>query len=187
MDESGYADIEIVVERVAQLFNSLDPAPFKERDLDQDAEDFIVGWARELPHRAALRLVVQLPATEAATPAAARLPAAVAHYFDDRAAASDRALKELFRSGWRYLLIGLAVLAASLAASQLVAAAAPASTLAHVVSESLLILGWVANWKPLETFLYDWIPIRRRRDLYRRLAAAPLVVVSAPQAPSGPA
>ena len=29
-----------------QLFNSMDPSPFLEKDLDDDAEDFIVGWAR---------------------------------------------------------------------------------------------------------------------------------------------
>ena len=36
-------------EEVAQLFNTLDPFPFKERDLDSDVEEYIVGWARELP------------------------------------------------------------------------------------------------------------------------------------------
>jgi len=42
----------------------------------------------------------------------------------------------------------------------------------RLVEESFLILGWVANWRPLEIFLYDWLPPARRRDLYRRLAAA---------------
>jgi hypothetical protein len=42
----------------------------------------------------------------------------------------------------------------------------------QVVEESLLIFGWVANWRPIEIFLYEWWPIVRRRNLYRRLAAA---------------
>jgi len=42
----------------------------------------------------------------------------------------------------------------------------------RLVEESFLILGWVANWRPLEIFLYDWLPLARKRDLYRRLAAA---------------
>jgi hypothetical protein len=42
----------------------------------------------------------------------------------------------------------------------------------RLVEESFLILGWVANWRPLEIFLYDWWPIARRRDLYRRLSKA---------------
>jgi hypothetical protein len=43
---------------------------------------------------------------------------------------------------------------------------------AQVVEESLLIFGWVANWRPIEIFLYEWWPIVRRRNLYQRLSAA---------------
>ena len=49
-----------------------------------------------------------------------------------------------------------------------------------VALSGLLILGWVANWKPLETFLYDWWPIRRRLRLYRRLQKAPVEFAQAP-------
>ncbi len=41
--------IELRVENTAQLFHTLDPFPFRERDLDREAEEFIVGWAQELP------------------------------------------------------------------------------------------------------------------------------------------
>jgi hypothetical protein len=47
------------------------------------------------------------------------------------------------------------------------------------MEQSLLILGWVANWRPLEIFLYDWWPIRRRVILLRRLAAMPVEVRAA--------
>lgn len=33
--------IELRLRELAQLFNSLDPSPFIERDLDSDAEEFI--------------------------------------------------------------------------------------------------------------------------------------------------
>jgi hypothetical protein len=42
--------------------------------------------------------------------------------------------------------------------------------------ESLLILGWVANWRPMEIFLYEWWPIRRKMMLYRRLAGMTVIV-----------
>jgi len=31
------------------LFNAIDPSPFRDKDLDPKAEEFIVGWAKELP------------------------------------------------------------------------------------------------------------------------------------------
>jgi hypothetical protein len=40
----------------------------------------------------------------------------------------------------------------------------------------LIILGWVANWRPIEIFLYDWWPLAQRRRLYLRLASAPVEV-----------
>ena len=40
--------IERRVDNIAQLFHTLDPFPFRERDLDKEAEEFIVGRAREL-------------------------------------------------------------------------------------------------------------------------------------------
>ncbi len=41
-----------------------------------------------------------------------------------------------------------------------------------VIRESLILFGWVASWKPIEMFLYGWLPLVRRRALVRRLAAA---------------
>src|SRR5262249_57862421 len=56
----GTEVIEVHVSELSQIFNSLDPAPFHEKDLDLDAEEFIVGWAKELPRDKALALRVHL-------------------------------------------------------------------------------------------------------------------------------
>ena len=37
--------IEVRVAELRQLFNAIDPSPFRERDLDPNAEQFIVDWA----------------------------------------------------------------------------------------------------------------------------------------------
>lgn len=172
-DDAGHvATIELRLSELAQLFNSLDPSPFHDRDLDDDAEAYIIGWARELAADAQLRLVVHLPAPEAAKARERGLERALANYFGLRAEASDRDLRELFRIGRRNLSIGLPVLAACLLASSLTRSLGGTGPFARALEESFVIFGWVANWKPIETFLYDWWPIKRQRDLYRRLAAA---------------
>ena len=172
----AHYEIAIRVRTIMQLFNSLDPSPFRERDLDPHTEEFVVGWARELPHRAPFRIVVELPSEEAAKPEAAGIGEAFANYFRLRATASERDLRELFRVGWRSLAIGLVVLVVCLVGSQVVAKMAGNAVMARVLEESLIIVGWVANWRPLEIYLYDWWPIRRRILLYRRIAAAPVQV-----------
>ena len=42
---------------------------------------------------------------------------------------------------------------------------------ASLVKESLIIGGWVALWRPMEIFLYDWWPIDAQARLYDRLGA----------------
>jgi hypothetical protein len=111
--------IEIRISEIAQLFNSLDPFPFRERDLDVAAEEFIVSWARELPTDQPIRIVVHLPRSQALTSEAHELGPAITGYFSQRAQATALDLRELFRVGRRALVIGLAVLTQSLPAKRL--------------------------------------------------------------------
>ena len=164
--------IEVRIAEISQLFQSLDPFPFRDKDLDKEAEEFIVSWARELPADQPLKIIVHLPEAQASTPEARELGAALTRYFGYRARVISLDLKELFRVGRRALVIGVTVLSFSVIAGQTIAASVSPHPIGRVVEESLLIFGWVANWRPIEIFLYDWWPIVRRRNLYLRLAAA---------------
>lgn len=168
--------IELKVDEARQLFESLDPFPFRERDLDKNAEDYIVGWARELPRDASIKIVVHLPEAQIHDKLTAELGEAVSHFFAYRAVNVGLELKELFRIGRFSLAVGASVLALSILAAQQVPNFVASPSLERVIAESLIILGWVANWRPLEIFLYDWWPIMRRRNLYRRLAKARLEI-----------
>jgi hypothetical protein len=169
-------EIAIRVRSIAQLFNSFDPSPFNEKDLDPGAHEHIVEWARELPHDARFSIVVHLPPEEAEKPECAEIGPAFAHYFSEAAQSARRQQRELFRIGRVSLAIGTSALVLCLGASQLLAPLIPNATAARVVEESLILVGWVANWRPLEIYLYDWWPIRRRIRLYERIAGAQVVV-----------
>lgn len=164
--------IEVRVENVSQLFDTLDPFPFPERDLDSDAEEYIVGWARELPRDQPIKLIVHVASGKGSEQELELVAGALNRYFEYRAGIISRDLNELFRVGRTALLIGLSVLALCLAGAQFISRQMGETQFGRFIQESLIILGWVANWKPIETFLYDWWPLVRRRNLYRRLARA---------------
>ncbi len=164
--------IEVRVESISQLFDTLDPFPFPQRDLDKEAEEYIVGWARELPRAQKLTIRIHLPHEETHSKDAIALPIAFDRYFTYRAEMLGRDLNELFRIGRRALLVGVTALTVCLMLSQFLIGMFGENTLVQIVAESLIIVGWVANWKPIEIFLYDWWPISRRCSLYRRLAVA---------------
>jgi hypothetical protein len=167
--------IPLRLSHLAQLHHTLDPSPFREGDLDAQAEAYIVESAQELPRNAPIRIELHLPAAELTTPAAAQSAEGIARYFEGRARAETLALRALFRDGRAALALGLAVLAACLSAAVLVGGGE--GSLGRILQESLVIVGWVALWRPAEIFLYDWLPIVRRRGLFRRLAAADVRMV----------
>jgi len=171
---SNCAVIQIHVVELKQLFNSIDPSPFHQRDLDPSAEEFLVGWAQEEPADAQLALVVYLDRPAGLQEEPAILRDAVREFFGQRAAAARRRLHHLFKRGRTSLVIGVTFLAASLLLGNLVARVLGERSVGEIVRESLLIGGWVAMWRPMELFLYDWWPIRAEARLGDRLSAMPV-------------
>lgn len=167
--------IEVRVTDLRQLFNSIDPSPFRERDLDSKVEEFILEWSREVPRDVPLALRVRVDRTaDSAEEEAAVLRTAVHQYFAGRSESSRRRLSRLFHTGRISLVIGMAALTGFTIAAEFIPRWTGTGGLGSVVHESLLIGGWVAMWRPLEVFLYDWWPIRSERLLFDRLAAMPV-------------
>lgn len=160
--------IELKLRELPQLFNSLDPSPFIDRDLDTDAEEFILACAHEAPSSGPFELVIHLgtapdPARAAATEDAVR------HYFAARADLTRRRFRLLLRRGQLFLLVGLAFLALCLVLGN-VATKALSAPVSDIVHEGFTIVGWVAMWRPLEIFLYEWWPMRDELRRLQRLA-----------------
>jgi hypothetical protein len=161
--------IELRLIELNQLFNSMDPSPFYEKDLDADAEDFIIGWADDLPHDPPIEIIVYTERDPGVPDCERVVQEAVQHFFAQKAVHERREFSRLMRRGRMSLFIGLAFLTLCILISRLFDASEPAT---FIVRESLIIVGWVAMWRPLEIFLYDWWPIRRQVRLFRRLSAA---------------
>ncbi len=173
--EGGDTLLEIRLQSVRQLFHTLDPAPFNEKDLDEIAAAYLLEACEEAGGRRPLRLVVYLPDCEARTQAARTLETAINNYFAYRERQLRRELLKLLRYGAASLAIGLLFLMSCIALRR----ALFANSLVvdpSIVDEGLLILGWVAMWRPIEILLYEWWPLARRRAVLRRLAVIPVEV-----------
>jgi hypothetical protein len=169
--------IEINLSRLPQLFNSLDPSPFRERDLDPDAEDYIVGSAEEASRQHPLALVIHLPADQLPAQGLPGVREAIHNYFAYRRDQESRRLRLLFRDGRIALLIGLGFLFCCTLLRKLAVSFGNDSA-SDIFGEGMLIIGWVAMWRPLEIFLYEWVPIRRRCRILAKLAEMPVIVQS---------
>jgi hypothetical protein len=160
----GGGRIDVRVGEIRQLFNSMDPSPFGERDLDPKAEAYIVDSARELGSKMPLHLTISVVGSACAVEDLAALPQAVCEYFAQRSASTRAGLRRLLRIGGWSLLIGVSFVAASTLIGKWVG-------VGSVLHESFIIGAWVALWRPLEILLYDWWPILADARLFDRLAA----------------
>src|SRR6185436_8787459 len=145
------------------------------KDLDHDAEEFIVSWAQEYHQREAVDLVVHLEKVPEGRDPTRLVTDAVHNYFAYRTRLNELEFKRLMKQGRTSLLVGVCFLLACLGTIQVFALRQP-GTFLNSLSEGLTIAGWVAMWKPMEIYLYDWWPLRRRGQIFDKLSRMPIEV-----------
>jgi len=165
--------LEIRLKHLSQLFNSLDPSPFIEKDLDPNAEQFILDWAVE-PARGSpeftLSLLLEMHDPRSDPPAG--VAAAVQNFFLAQARTERARLRQLIRDGQISLMIGVSFITACTTLASLLSEARAEDRFVQALAESLIVAGWVGMWRPIQIGLYDWWPIRRRISVLDRLGRA---------------
>jgi len=166
--------IELNLKDINQLFNTMDPSPFHQKDLDHDAEEFILSWAEEFHYREPVSLIVHMQKLPEGQDASHIVQDALHNYFAYRRQLNRMEFKHLLKQGRVSLFVGLSFLAACFLAIELLA---PQKHLfPSFLREGLTIAGWVAMWRPLQIYLYDWWPLRRRGLIFEKLSQMPVEV-----------
>ena len=153
----------------------MDPSPFREKDLDRDAEEFIINWAQEYSPDDPVTLTIHLEHWPAEDPTTL-MTEAVHNFFAYRAKLNRLEFHRLMQQGRTSLFIGLVFLAGCLLVGRVLLGSLT-STWVGFVRESLTIAGWVAMWRPMTIYLHDWWPVRRRGRIYNKLSLMPVEVV----------
>ena len=170
--------ISLRLREIGQLFNSMDPTPFRHRDLDPNAEEFIESWAQEFPAGSRYLLVIHLE-KKPAEGDPALLADAIHNFYGDKAQLAERELRRLLRLGRTSLLVGLAFLTLCSLGAKAASGLGDGPRM-EILREGLIIAGWVAMWRPIQVFLYDWWPIVRRRRMLQNLSRAQVRVAEGP-------
>lgn len=171
--------LELRVRELPQLFNSLDPTPFLNKDLDHACDAFIENWALSLPHDSHLHLAIHLEQlTSSAGEAGELVSEAIHNFYRYKTGLLRGELRQLLRLGRYSLGIGLAFVALCLLLAEAIATLVPGPG-AKIAKESLTIIGWVAMWRPAQIFLYDWWPLNGRIKVYENLRFARVSVIQA--------
>jgi hypothetical protein len=168
-NENGTILIEIKLSSIIQLFNSFDPAPFREKELDSAAEQYIVNVIEDFPAKTRFRIIILLPPELAGNEDARQIGPAIHNHFRYKMLDADLQFRSRFRFGRSALLIGLGFLAIALF-SRLLIFTYSSDLAAQLLADALLIIGWAAMWEPVTVLLYQLWPILRLKKTYQQIS-----------------
>ena len=168
--------LAVRVREIAQLFNSMDPAPFLNKNLDTEAEAFIETWASGFAPGSRFQISIHIEQWPSDGDPSEMLTGAVHNHFSYKAERTRSALKHFLRQGRTSLIIGLVFVSLCLIAADAIGNLGTNTGLT-IARESLTIVGWVAMWRPIQVFLYDWWPFQRQVRLYEKLGSAHIQVI----------
>lgn len=158
------------------MFNTMDPTPFQNKDLDTQAEDFIETWASGFAPGSRFYITIHLEHWPSDGNPVELLTSAIHNHFIYKAVRARSALKQFLQQGRMSLVIGLIFVSLCLIAADAIGMLGT-NTGITIARESLTIVGWVAMWRPLQVFLYDWWPLQRQIHLYQMLGIAHIQVI----------
>jgi len=150
-DSFGNKVIEILVKNPMQLFDSRDPAPYRERDLDDHLVEYIVSSAQEFSPATPIKLKILI--SDGSVPGAEceSIATSIHNFFNYEADLAKSQLRKVFRDGRTFLIIGLVTLFFCFFASHFVEINFEFK-IKPFVREGLLISGWVAIAQLVECF-----------------------------------
>jgi hypothetical protein len=172
----GMILIEIKLSSIMQLFNSFDPAPFHEKELDTAAEHYIIDTVKDFPAKTKFKIIIYLPKELAESERAQKIKPAIQYHFEYRVMGADRKFRSHFRHGRSTMLIGLSFLTIALIARQMVSHLNN-QLVAQIFADALLIIGWAAMWEPITVMLYELWPIIKMKKVYQKISEMEIDIV----------
>ena len=161
--------VKIVIKDKEQLFNSLDPSPFIEKDLDDDAVDYLVTSFNEFDLAAKVKILIQIPTSEKGKFEEKEIKDSIKNFFIYQNGLEEDKIELKIKEGQKSMVIGLSFLTVCLLTREFLLTLT-SNIVWRMISEALLIFSWVAMWKPISNILYDWWPMRQTQKIYDKIS-----------------
>ena len=162
------ASLHLAIVSVDRLLDTAG-SPLATPHLHPEAAEALVKLAERAPRGAAVQLEFTVPEPDSHRTDEVRQ--ALTSHFQQNDLELRHRLQGILHQGRIAALVGVVFVAAVLAMVQVITRI-ESLKYTHAAVESLTIIAWVALWRPAELLLYEHWPVRRQRQLARRLAQA---------------
>lgn len=160
--------IEVRVKETQQLFDHRDPAPFREKELDERFVQYIYSSLREFSLSNPVKIIIYIQAKEPPGITREAVCEAINSHFSYQIELQTRNLQRFWKRAQVFLIIGVLVLVGCLALAQSLTIPTKPG-LIGILRDGLIIFAWVSVWKPIEVILYDWYPPFEDLKYYKKI------------------
>ncbi|WNY24671.1 hypothetical protein [Methanolapillus millepedarum] len=169
--------IEIELGSIEQIYNHMDPSPFYDKELDFNAEQYILSSVEEIPLKKEALLVIYVQTKKLTEKRETILKDSIHRHFERKFKSLDRqAHKKTRRVGYS-AIFGIAFLGLCLTLSYKLTTQTAADSYYQILGQGLVVIGWVALWDPTEYFLFDWWDPRKEIAECKKISKIAIEVI----------
>lgn len=167
--ESGAYIIQMRVSDLDELFSPYDPSPIHERDVHPSLMNLIFKQIVVFPEGSKVELHIHLPKRIKRKKLEPEIEQAIKNHFEYELLDSELHLQRRLRKGFRTFMYAGVIFLGFLTSSYLIENIGIDHVLIHLLAGGLEVGAWVSLWHPIETLLYDWLPLYEDKKKFSRL------------------
>ncbi len=161
--------IKIFTTKIEDLYDDYDKkSSFIKKDLKESLRDYLYESVDEIEKAP---FVLQFYFNESSNEESKkRLKSSINSYFSYLISLEKRSMKESLKNSLIFFILGFLLVFISLTLSE------HENIAFKLLSEGVMIGGWVALWEALATILVNWLPLRKNLNIYQKIADAKVEV-----------
>ncbi|MDV0447272.1 hypothetical protein MsAg5_11520 [Methanosarcinaceae archaeon Ag5] len=169
--------IEIELSSVEQVYNHMDPSPFYDKELDANAEQYLLSALDEIPLKKEAMLVIYVQTKKLTEKKETILKDSIHRHFERKAKSLDRQAHKKTKRVTYSAIFGIIFLGLCLTISYKLTTQTSPESYYQILGQGLVVIGWVALWDPTEYFLFDWWEPRKEIAECKKISKIAIEVI----------
>ncbi|MFX1514444.1 MAG: hypothetical protein ACFFCQ_17865 [Promethearchaeota archaeon] len=162
--------IKVAIDSYKDIFNGLDPAPFKRRDLDPDLLQYLEDCSSDIPMKNPINLQFNVEEALQDEETEKKVKLGLTTYFSFMMYSKRRQLKRSMKKNAFNVIIAFIFLITAFLLEPHISN----NLFLLTLLEGLFVGGWVFLWQAISSFAFQNRDIKHKYKEYQRFCAAPI-------------
>ncbi len=167
-DENAKIILNIASQKVSDIYNEFDKASsFTKKDLDEELVTYIIESVKEIGSEDfSLKFCFEETIDSKSKNKVAH---SIKTFFNYLQVLEKELMREQIKNAFIFMAIGIFFVALAITFKT------NEGLVNEVISEGMMVAGWVSLWEALATFLIKWLPLTKKLKLFKKIADAPVM------------